>query len=227
LASTAALAFAFTTDANAAPVVEIGLGIDGSGSISSSDFDLQIDAYRSVLGSIIPTDGSVAIGIWLFSTGVSQLFQTTVIDGQDDLDDIDTALANAIQPNGFTAIGDTINTIANDLLNNTISSARQLIDISTDGFSNVGANPNTAADGVVAAGIEQVNCLGVGASANCGFISGDGSFSVIANSFADFEDALETKIRTETGQVPEPATLALLAGGLLAGGAAARRRRKA
>ncbi len=45
----------------------IVLSVDGSGSISSSNFTLQTSAYANLL-STIDTDGSIAIGVRQFST---------------------------------------------------------------------------------------------------------------------------------------------------------------
>ena len=52
------------TSANAA-TLELGLAIDGSGSMSVAEFNLQRDAYISVLSDItvLPRDGTTAIGI--------------------------------------------------------------------------------------------------------------------------------------------------------------------
>lgn len=208
------------TSVQAMPTTELGLGIDGSGSISSSDFDLQIDAYRNVLTdpSVVPQDGSVAIGIWLFSRDVDRLFSTTVIDSsKSSVSDMDSALAGASKPGGLTDIAGTIDTAADDLLNNSISSQNQIIDISTDGNQTVTpGDPDTSASTAVSDGIDQVNCLGIGSGADCSFTAGPGAFSVTADTFGDFEQALSQKIQRETGQVPVPATLALFGLGLLA-----------
>jgi hypothetical protein len=65
--------------------LELALAIDGSGSIGLADFNLQKNAYASVLNnsSVLPQDGSVAIGVWLFSTSVTQVFATAVITGSN------------------------------------------------------------------------------------------------------------------------------------------------
>jgi hypothetical protein len=86
-AATAALALTVSTQASAS-VIELGLGIDGSGSISGSNFVLQRDAYADVLADLIPTDGSVAVGVWQFATNFQLEFATTLIASQSDLDGV-------------------------------------------------------------------------------------------------------------------------------------------
>ena len=230
-----ALAFVFAGPAKAIPVeVELALLIDGSGSILPGEFALQINAYVAVLSdaTVLPADGRATIGIWQFSTGVQQELALLNIASEADRTTLINALA-MIQLGGWTAIGDAINAAAAALIglgNAGSGTINQIIDVSTDGFSNVGANPNTAAAAAVGAGIEQVNCLGIGSSFNCGFIAGAGSFAVSAASFADFQTVLELKIRSELGTtIPEPTTLALLGAGLagLAGFAFFRRRPRA
>ena len=221
-----AAALAWTGVAKAAPIIELALVIDVSGSISASDFSLQKQAYVNALSnaSILPANGTVAIGVYQFaSTVITRLTPLTISTAADRTTLI--AAINAItDTGGGTAIGDAITVASNDLLGNAITSQRQIIDVSTDGQSNVGSNDVTAATNAVAAGIDQINCLGVGGAANCNFIRGVGSFSTLAANFAAFQTALETKLTIETS-VPEPATLTILGMGMLALGAVRRRRR--
>lgn len=130
--------------------LELGLGIDGSSSISSSEFDLQKNAYISVLQdpNIIPRDGSIAIGISQFASSVQQMFPVTIIDDMSIIGLIDS-LTNMTQLGGLTNISGSIDALANEILVNMIDSDRQVIDISTDGNQTVAGDPLASGNAAV------------------------------------------------------------------------------
>lgn len=209
---------ALGTTAHAGPI-GLSLVIDGSGSIGSSDFTTQKNAYANVL-STIPADGTLAVGVYQFSASVVTEYAFQTIDDVADRDALVAAINAMSQLGSLTAIGDGINTATDDMVAYGIGNLdKAIIDVSTDGVNNTGANPNTAADDAITAGINAVNCLGIGASANCGFIAGTGSFAVTAT-FDTLEQTLRDKIGRETGiGVPVPGTLLIMGAGLLGFGA--------
>jgi hypothetical protein len=223
----------FTTQSEAAPI-GLGLVIDGSGSISAGNFATQKAGYIAALNNLLPTNGSIAVGVYQFASSAQTEFAFQVINNAADLLNLTTAIGAMVQLNGLTAIGDGINLAASQM------SAfgyglldRVVIDVSTDGGNNTGANPVTAANNFVAAGQAgtilgkaAVNCLGIGAGANCNFEAGDDAFEVLATSFADLQTTLEAKLMREL-ELPEAGTLGFLGLGLIGLGLASRRRKVA
>jgi hypothetical protein len=225
LAATAALAatmLGFGASANALPI-GLALVLDESGSISASNWTLQKNAYATVLNSaLINPNSSLVIGVWKFDGSVEQVFAPTLIASAADKTSLVSAINGMLQTGGVTAIGaavtaaytafDLFNDAGNTAAMNTIFS-KVVIDVSTDGINNSGIDPTTASTNALAAGVNQVNCLGIGAGANCNWNPAS-SLDFAATSFTTFETALRLKIATETGQVPEPTSLALLGLGL-------------
>ncbi|MCV6596128.1 MAG: DUF1194 domain-containing protein [Mangrovicoccus sp.] len=227
----AALAAAFfvapSHQAIAAPVTSaIFLAVDGSGSISSSEFALQIQAYETLLGGL-PSDGSIAVGAVQFASSNSVIYPLTVIDSAAAVTALTDSFATTSQLGGNTDIAGAIDYSAAELTSSTDFSCSEmdvtcLIDVSTDGFQTVSGDPDAAAIAAVASGVAQVNCLGVGSGANCGFIAGTDSFAILADSFDDFEMALATKLADEgilppnpMPAVPLPAPVMLLGAGVM------------
>jgi uncharacterized protein YegL len=221
----AALGLAMAAPAQAA-TLELGLAIDESGSISSSNFTLQKQGYIAALSdpTVLPLDGSVAIGVVKFSSTVVNVFTMQQITSAN-IGSLVAALNGMTQRGGGTNIGAAITTLSDQIFTNGFQSDRQIIDVSTDGEDNAGGLAAAQA-AALARGLDQVNCLGIGRDADCKSVqAGAGSFSINAD-FGNFEDALRRKIKIEVGgAVPEPATWAMMILGFGVVGMAMRRRR--
>lgn len=202
----------------------LSIVIDGSGSISSGEFNLQKNAYANVLGdgSVMPADGSVIINLVQFASGTRLELGALRIEDETDRATLVGAINAMGQLGGSTNIGGgiTLGYTEMDALLASIPAVdfdidfAKLIDVSTDGFHNTGTDPRTATQSANAAGYGFVNCLGIGAGADCSWNDGYGA-DFAANSFAELQPVLEAKVRSELGTVPAPATLALFALGLI------------
>jgi hypothetical protein len=212
------------SQAFAQPTNAVYFAVDGSGSISSADYALQINGYVNAFNDILPAFyGDVAVGVAIFGADVHEIFAIQEINNATDLNLLTGALSATIPGRdginqSFTAIGNAIADASAAIQGSFSGSSNRVIDVSTDGQNNIGANPTTAANDADALGI-TTNCLGVGGSADCSFATG---FDVAAADFGDFEAALRDKLQREL-PVPEPGTLILMGIGLAGLGFARRR----
>lgn len=213
--------------AEAAVDIELALAIDASSSITDAEFAMQRNAYVNILNdpTVLPRDGSVAIGVYRFATTVTTIFPMAVIDDVSIVTLINSLNA-MMHPKGATNISGAFIQATYDIFNNAIASNRQVINVSTDGQNNVGNLAFQRANALTA-GIDQINCIAVGIGVNCNpVIGGAGAFIVQVDSFTDFEPALRGKIVRELAvAVPEPGTWAMMVVGFGLVGSGVRRRR--
>jgi len=204
-----------------AKTIELCTAIDGSGSITDPahggdplNFQKQLDGLAKAIqdSAVFPKDGTVTISVVQFS-GSSQLeVPPTLIDSQATADAV-AAQVRGIQQfpiSTGTDIGGAI-TFCTDQFK--FTSEKQIVDVSTDGSSNGGTDPVTAASEMVAKGVDAINALGVGSGVdqaqlnamvrpqpictitgqtNCGFVS-------LIRNFDQYAAAIKRKITMETG----------------------------
>lgn len=247
-----ALALAVAGPAQAAPITQLGFVLDGSGSVSTANYNLLRSGLSNALNAL-PVDGSVEISIVAYGSSSATVTAPTLLTAASLLT-IQAQIATHAKVGGGTDTAGAITAMKNlitgsalfDLTNNSI------INLATDGVPNSQAAAVTAAQAAFTAGIDALSIEAIGSGvSSAGALSNmaaiaypgpvailavnstsipnpmAGSFVVPVSDFAVFADVIEAKvIASVTPPVPEPSLFGLLAIGLV-GTYAARRRRQA
>jgi hypothetical protein len=239
----------FGTAAQAAPVdLALSLVIDVSGSVSTAEYNLQMDGYANAFrNSTIQSNmlggafGVTAVNVVFFASN----YYTTALDGfmllnsSAAINSFADTLDNFARPgSGGTAIYNGTNR-AIDLMLAAIGSGSDLegtsnlvIDVSGDGTSSTTAD--TAANVRATDNGITINGLPIGGTSITDYytnyvITSDG-FAQAAADFDDFSAAVTRKLEIETSStgggntVPEPGVLALLGIGIAGLGVLRRRK---
>ena len=213
--------------------VELQLLIDISGSISSTEYDLQMLGYSNAFASdnvqnaiINGSIGQIAVQMimWSGSNNQSVVIDWTLVDSIASADSFSTQIANIARPfSGWTAIGSAIEYAYPSFASNDFLGTTQVIDISGDGTNNSGISPSTASDNALNNGVDTINGIVITNNQNVidqylgEVIGGDSPFLLAPATFEDFQLAIENKIVAEiegtmpvnTVKIPEPSSWAL------------------
>jgi len=245
LAAALALGAAATT-ASAVPVdLGLSLVIDVSGSVSTSEYNLQMDGYANAFRSAAVqsnilggTTGAIGVNVVFFDSSFysTSLDTFTVLDSVAAINSFADVLDNFLRPgSGGTVISAGVNRAVSLLTSGSsgLETTNLVIDVSGDGTSTA-STTQAARDAAAAAGI-TVNGLAIEGSTtsttitdfySANVVTADG-FVVTAAGFDDFQRAVEQKLSIETApggnDVPVPGTLALLGLGMFGLGAMRKR----
>lgn len=247
-AAAAVGSFAMNTQAaNVQVGLELSLLVDVSGSVDTTEYNLQrtgyINAFKNpaVQAAILQSQrGSIAVNFieWSSSNQQRQTVGWTLINSVATAE----AFANAIaattrQFSGLTAPGNALNFATPLIFNNAFDSDRQVIDVSGDGAQNDGVNTATARNNALAAGVDAINGLVINPAGEAGLLAfynnsikgGATGFVEVADSFSDFGDAIVRKlVREITGTTPGvPVPASMISGLVLMTGLVGRRSRRA
>lgn len=245
----AIVAAGIATPAVAVPTpvsLELALLVDVSGSISTSEYNLQkqgyVDAFMTLFSNpgvagYIHNNGPIAVTYveWSGASQQSQLVDWTLIGNAADAQ----AFANMLNGTsrafnlGSTAPGSAIEYIVPQFSTNNFEADRWIIDVSGDGIQTAnatgGVNTAAARDAALLAGVSAINGLPILGETGLeqwyidNIQGGAGSFVLAAENFDKFGEAIADKIGREVA-MPEPGSLALLGLGLTGLGLLRRRR---
>ena len=220
--------------------LELALLIDVSGSVDTTEFNLQKQGYvnafqDATIQASIASGHSLAVTVvyWSGAAEQQQAVGWTLVNSVASANSFASLIGATVRPfSGSTGVGSALNFITPQFATNNFAGTRKVIDVSGDGAENVGANTAAARNAALAAGVDQINGLpilgevGLEAWYNANVKGGAGAFVLAADSFADFDAAIKQKIGREiVGNVPEPSTYALMGLGLGVMGYLARRRK--
>lgn len=192
--------------------VDLAICLDTSGSLSTTQLLLQLDGTAAAIEdpSIIPHNGSVRLSVLQFASATVVEVPPTVI-GRDNAADVANLVRDIVGQRTGTSIDSCINT-ATDLLTELVPrGTTQIIDLSTDGISSRD-QAIAASNRAAALGIDALNAIGVGRSANIEFLEdlvfpkpagGNAGFAITAESFSEYAEALAGIIQRQDVQQPD------------------------
>jgi hypothetical protein len=245
----AALAVMPSTAKAVAVDLELALLVDVSGSVDSTEYNLQMQGYIDAFNSAavqnkIAAGSGVAVCMvqWAGTGSQSKVVDWALITDQASSQAFATSLGSVVRAfsgsGALTAPGSAINFAVPLFTGNGFEGTRLAIDVSGDGSQNDPTNPNpghtnAARDAAALAGItinglaiqNEEPALAVWYANNLKTTDG---FVVAVDTFDDFGAAVQQKIITEvTGAVPEPITMGAMFLGVAGLAGYVRRRRAA
>ncbi|MEM9118799.1 MAG: DUF1194 domain-containing protein [Cyanobacteria bacterium P01_F01_bin.56] len=203
------------TAASLIPVdTELSLLIDVSLSISSTEYDLQLEGYQTAFTNLAPQFGgndfgNVAVNVvqWAGSNLQEESIAWTFLNNETSALQFAETIAALTRPFRLgTSPGPAIEFATPLFSTNEYDGQRWVIDVSGDGRGNT-LLTSTARDNALAAGVDAINGLPIlpisGSAAGVddwyrnNIQGGEGAFTIAATGFEDIGRALEEKLVAE------------------------------
>ena len=197
--------------------VRVCIAIDGSGSITGSDFNLMTTGLADAVKdpSVVPQNGSVELSFIQFGSSVSTVVSPTLINSQASANSVASQLQGIAKDDGTTNMAGAIN-LCSSLITGSCGTSRQVINVVTDGEPNSEPDTVSARNAAISAGVGEINAEAVNASSSAfNFLLNQlvypqpgieappftrPGFVIRTASFADFAQAVRGKI----GQIVGP-----------------------
>lgn len=237
-----------------ADVIQLGFILDSSGSIGSSNWNTIRTGLATALSTWIPVGGpdTYEISVVSFSSTASTIVNAKMINSATDL----ASVVSAVSLMPFLG-STTDYTAAFTAMDNALrgSSAFNTIDATYVNFATDGYPVPSNADGVAVRNsmistatrgyVDNISIEAIGSSLDANFLKNsicyptpctdapttvnfpNQGFYYALNNANDYVAAIEHKIKVVTGQIPEPASIALVGLALLGIGAARGRKARA
>jgi von Willebrand factor type A domain len=211
-----------------AGTVRIGVMVDSSGSIGSTNFNTVRTALRNAVANTIPTDGTVELTVLRFSSGVSTIRAPLLIDSVSDLNLAVNSINSMAYVGGSTNMDDAIRAM-NNLLLPAVSGTPVAYNLITDGVPYYGGEPNIEANTIaarnaaIAGGLFEFDAEFIGSTTSAGYaflrdnivyplpadLTGFSSGFLTAATYSNLQSALEAKFssviqNTDPNAVPLP-----------------------
>jgi Protein of unknown function (DUF1194) len=155
------------TAAAQCPSVKLCIAIDGSGSISASNFNLMITGLANAVTdpSIVPQDGSIEFSFVQFGSSVTTAVAPTRITSQATANSVASQLQAIVKDDGGTNMSGAVSSCSG-LITASCGASRQVINVVTDGEPNSQSATVAARDAAIAAGVDEINAEAVAAPAS-------------------------------------------------------------
>ncbi len=192
---------------NQKPYLDLGLCMDSSGSVSRSEFQLQLEGTARAIedADIVPRDGSVRVSVTQFASGAYVELDPIIVE-EDNVAEVGDAIRAINKRGGGTSIHSCIDRASDLIINASPAAPLRVIDVSTDGQSNQ-SRAVAASERARQAGISVLNAIGVGSGANENLLNtivfpqpsgGERGFVLTVDGYEEYMEGIAGKISRET-----------------------------